>query len=225
MGELTEIINRRRDAIQGWIHKGTLPKHLMPQRGWHNYYFWTPAQVNEISKWCKSPDKFPLLLTEDDVDRSVVISHQNYRVPRKVIAKIRKLVARNYSREQINEALFIEVRYITTDAFDRAIVNVCRYNGFPVPPRYLTGSDVRFARTLHSHGKCLEAVVNALYKRTSYTDHIELEGDLVRALDLRDWELPKSDPSVKWEGKLTHQQQAEIRALERQLKAIERLLK
>jgi len=51
IGELSDILNRRRGTIRGW-EKGTLPAHLQGQRdeagGWR---YWTPVQIAGIKEW------------------------------------------------------------------------------------------------------------------------------------------------------------------------------
>jgi len=224
MDELEELTNRTKRTINRWMQFGKLPERLFPHREEGKQRYWTVAQANEIAQLL-AQERGTLVDTTEDMHRFAVIMRTGYRFPDRIVKKIRSRIARNQSREQINDALFPEVSYTTQDAFDKAIVGCCRYHGFPVPPRYLTMNNLRTARRLQAHGQCLEEIVNTLYRRTSYTGHIELEGDLVRAFELRDWELPHSDPTVPWKDKLTHRQQAEIRALERQLKAIERMMK
>jgi hypothetical protein len=223
IGELCNLIGRDRDTIYRW--EKTWPTELMPQRGWQNKRYWTPDQIPGVVSWRDGMDRSNLLLADNEDGRRK--SRVNSRKPRlkwKHIVKIRQMIASSHSRSQIAEALFMETTYTTFERLDNAIVWMCRYHGLPVPPMHLDRHDLQGAHTMAKHGVSLQAIVNHLFRRTSYDDHVELEGDLVRAFYLRDWEIPGNDPKVAWADKLTPRQKAEIRRFERQLEMIEGLL-
>ena len=223
--ELCEMCNRVPRVIRRYIERGVLPEHLMPVRGWGNNWVWTRAQANEIVKLCKERDSRDLFIsTEEQRRRKTYNSRLPYKIKWKHVVKIRQLIARNRSRDEIAEELMPICTYTTVDALDNAIIKTCLHQGFPVPPRYLGHNELMAARAMQRHAYSLQGIVNALYRRTMYTHHVELEGDLVRAYHLRDWDLPKSDPNVKWIDKLSPRQKGEIRRLEKQLEAVERLL-
>jgi len=225
MRELCEMVNRQPRTIESWIAKGRLDNGLRPVRGYGNNWVWTRAQANGVVKLAKEIDSHNVLMTSDEQHR---LKRYKDRMPRKIkykhVVKIRQMIARNRSRDEIAEELMPTVMYTTVDKLYKVIVRVCLHEGFPVPPRYLGHNELMAARAMQRHAYSLQGIVNALYRRTMYTHHVELEGDLVRAYQLRDWELPPNDPNVKWIDKLTPRQKGEIRRLEKQLEAVERLL-
>lgn len=225
MTELCELIDRAPRTVWKWIKEDTLPEHLRPVRGHSDFWVWTRAQANEVAAFARARDRNNVLTpTNEQSRRRYHNQRQRTNLKHKHIVKIRQMLRGNHSRDEMAEALLPVVTYTTVDAIDKAIVTECYKQGFPVPPRYLGHPELMAARAMQHHGHSLEAIVNVLYRRTMYTGHVELEGDLVRAFQLRDWELPKSDPNVKWNDKLNRLQRGEIRRLEKQLEAVERLL-
>lgn len=225
MAELCAMIDRTPRTVQHWIKSGRLSGELRPVKGYGNNWVWTRAQANGVAKLAKEIDRSHPL---DISDAAHHLGRHKDRLPRKIkrkhIVMIRMAIPRNRSRDEIAEELMPIVTYTTVDQLDKAIVATCLHEGFAVPPRYLGHHELMAARAMQRHGYSLQGIVNALYRRTMYTHHVELEGDLVRAYELRDWEIPPSDPNVKWIDKLTPQQRGEIRRLEKQLEAVERLL-
>jgi hypothetical protein len=227
MREMCELTGRDRDTFYNW--EKVWPIQLMPQRGYQNKRYWTREQLEWILEWRDMMDSRNLLFQDNSTaearKRKAAV---NYHKPRKFkfkhIVRVRRAISVGCSRQEIAEDLFTEVTYRTFDAFDKALVWLCRYHGWPVPPRYLNRYDLQGARTMAKRGVKLEPIINHLFRRTAYTDHVELEGDLVRAFYLRDWPIPTSDPSIAWADKLTPRMKAEIHRFERQLEAIESLL-
>jgi hypothetical protein len=225
MTELCELTRRRPRTILRWIADRTLPEHLMPVRGYRRHWVWTRAQANGVVKLAKERDKLNLLTpTEEQQLRRYYKARLPQKIKFKHVVVIRQMIRKNCSRDEIAEELMPMVTYTTVDSLDKVIVATCLHHGFPVPPRYLGHNELMAARAMQRHAYSLQGIVNALYRRTMYTHHVELEGDLVRAYQLRDWDLPPSDPNVKWIDKLTPRQKGEIRRLEKQLEAVERLL-
>jgi len=84
--EASEIFNRRMGTIRRWEQEKVLPPHLMPQRGYRGWRYWTEPQISQIKQWIIDSDRRPgkglphYNPTEKDLDRAI----EMMRKPRKV---------------------------------------------------------------------------------------------------------------------------------------------
>lgn len=56
--EAAELLNRRSDTIRKWERNGELPQHLRPHRGFRNWRYFTPDQIEGIRQWIKDTDRY-----------------------------------------------------------------------------------------------------------------------------------------------------------------------
>jgi len=104
MDELEELTNRTKRTINRWMQFGKLPERLFPHREEGKQRYWTVAQANEIAQLL-AQERGTLVDTTEDMHRFAVIMRTGYRFPDRIVKKIRSRIARNQSREQINDAL------------------------------------------------------------------------------------------------------------------------
>jgi hypothetical protein len=83
--EAAEMLNRRMGTLRKWEQLGVLPRHLRPHRGYRNWRYWTPEQIDGIREWMKKPARTPgrglphYNPTEKELDRAIAAM----RKPRK----------------------------------------------------------------------------------------------------------------------------------------------
>jgi hypothetical protein len=135
------------------------------------------------------------------------------------------------NRVEIASELLPETKYHTINAIDQALMRAFRDRGWDLPPLYLTRAQLRQAHRRQQRGANMTAVVRVLRSQTSYTSLLSLEREIVRCFDLYGWERPEDTPEEARRRHtdrrfiLTPEHLREIRAMERQLRAIESLTK
>ena len=86
--EAAELLDRRMATLRKWEQLGILPKHLLPQRGYRDWRYWTPDQIEGIREWIRETDRRPgkglphYNPTEAALERAI----QQMRKPRKKVA-------------------------------------------------------------------------------------------------------------------------------------------
>ena len=137
--ELAQIINREQNTIRKW-ERERLPKHLMPQRGFRNWRYWTDSQVygsRGILAWMDRNDMRPGNLVTDPSKEDEHV--ENLRRPKYLngyhIRSAKRFAEQGKSREWIVETLWPRTKYARPENLEAALVKVFEAEGWELPPK------------------------------------------------------------------------------------------
>lgn len=234
--ELARILDRRIGTIRRWHTDGRLPKGLKPKRGTRRRRYWTRTQVYKkggLIDWMKANDMRP---GNRFTPRSKEAAHiANLRKPKYLaeeqIIYAGQLADRGKTRIEIGEALLPETRYRSVNSIDVALMRAFRDRGWDLPPLYLKRRQLYHAHRMQQGGADFTKIVRHLRHQTQYTSLLALEREVRRLFKLYGWEEPYDDEFAARKRHadrrlvLSKEHLAEIRAMERQLRAIEAISK
>lgn len=143
IGDLAEIVNRRKDTIRGWVSKGLLPETLHPKMGYKPggkkpIRYWTNAQVyakGGILSWMQQNDMRPGRAFADPADEARHIA--NLRRPKYLngyhIRSLRTWCNQGKDWQWIINKLYPRTNYTTKAGLERAVRQIAQLESIKLP--------------------------------------------------------------------------------------------
>jgi hypothetical protein len=136
--ELAKIVDRQMGTLRKW-ERFSLPKRLLPKRGYRGWRYWTDKQVwgeKGIIEWMKENDMRPGNLVSDPSKEAQHV--RNLRKPKYLdgyhIRSARRFVEQGKTRDEIIRIMYPRTRYARPQNLEKALVKLFAQEGWYFPP-------------------------------------------------------------------------------------------